>query len=227
MSKTAGPRTETRRVLFEGVELTAGVLDDQSRGWPGCDVWSVASGRLIARCQSAETSLAPRLCASDVRLDGSLLPDARCLSLIHRRLHEAKTSSAIWDADFAMVLAFTASEMASEKAFATEFDDGGLQLLREKAESAGCDRSRPSRADGSDALCLSRRLLLQVSGRPLDEPRNLLRNALVTTGQIGNNDAQPFQLEGRSQQVRDGIGRHVSERSSADLLGDGVFEIGR
>lgn len=120
MSKTAGPRTETRRVLFEGVELTAGVLDDQSRGWPGCDVWSVASGRLIARCQSAETSLAPRLCASDVRLDGSLLPDARCLSLIHRRLHEAKTSSAIWDADFAMVLAFTASEMASEKAFATE-----------------------------------------------------------------------------------------------------------
>lgn len=106
-------------------------------------------------------------------------------------------------------------------------DDGGLQLLREKAESAGCDRSRPSRADGSDALCLSRRLLLQVSGRPLDEPRNLLRNALVTTGQIGNNDAQPFQLEGRSQQVRDGIGRHVSERSSADLLGDGVFEIGR
>ena len=55
----------------------------------------------------------------------------------------------------------------------------------------------------------------------------LPRRPLIAAGKVRDDDAQPFQLERRRQQVGDRVDRHVGEGAAADGLGHAVPEIGR
>ena len=102
-------------------------------------------------------------------------------------------------------------------------DDRFVRKLAEEALAQDLVNLLARQFDRNDRFRLAIGLLLHV----VNGLAQLLRCAGVGAGEVGDDDAAAFELEGGREQVGQRERRDLGQRAAADDAGDGVVEIGR